>query len=192
MFKKYRKWIIGFLAATICLSGCGLFWVYWTTNKFFEALYDIPPTLVESKSPSNLGTADFLRESTLRDGSIYFYVRDPARSSHPLPVNKSREYGFASDGDVTMTQAVWSADGSIIAVRAKIGDGADKNYGTFFVDAYDFQKHHAVGNELPVRKKSQVIKDLMRNRGGEGKIAVNEPYAEGDIISESQANEFKK
>jgi hypothetical protein len=185
MLRKYRKWIIASLILAIfCVSAYGAYQIYWMELRHS---LDSPPELIESKSPAGLGVASFLVEDAFIAKSLYFYVRDPARSMHPLPVNKSREYGYASDGDVDMTQAVWSEDGSVIAVRAKV-----ESYGTFFVDAYDFKKHQAVGNELPVRQKSKLIKDLIRNRGGEGKIAVKEPYAEGDIISESQANEFKK
>jgi len=175
--------------AAFSMSAYGAYQIYLI--EFWHIL-DSPPELIESKSPAGLGIAAFIVEDAFIAKSLYFYVRDPARSTHPLFVNKSREYGYASDGDVDMTQAVWSADGSVIAVRAKVGDGADKNYGTFFVDAYDFKKHYPIGNELPVRKKSKLIKDLIRNRGGEGKIAVKEPYAEGDIITKSQADEFKK
>jgi hypothetical protein len=187
---KHRKWIISSLIfAVFSISAYGAYQIYLI--EFWHVL-DSPPELIESKSPVGFGTASFLVEDAFIAKSLYFYVRDPARSTQPLLVNKSREYGYASDGDVDMTQAIWSKDSSIIAVRAKVGDGADKYYGTFFVDAYDFQKHHAVGNELPVRKKSQLIKDAIHNRGGEGRIAVHEPYAEGNIISERQANEFKK
>ena len=173
--------------AVICVSAYGAYQIYLIATW---DIFDTPPELIESKSPAGLGTASFLVEDAFVAKSLYFYVRDSARSVHPLFVNKNREYGYASDGYLDITQAVWSNDGSVIAVRAKIGNGLDKNYGIFFVDAYDFKKHHAVGNELPVRKKSQLIKNLFRQRGGEGKIAVNEPYAEGEVISQREADEF--
>lgn len=188
ILRKYRKGILIFLASILCLGVIGFAALSYITHKFFDNLYNPPATLIQSTTPQ--GTAYFLRRSSLRDSSIYFYVRDPARFIQPFAVG-DRPLGYATDGEIDMQHAVWSRDKSVIAVRGDIqNDDHGKNYGTFFVDAYDFKTHQEVGRKLAVRPKSQAIEHLIEQRGGAG-ISVD-PYAEGKEISQSETDKFLK
>ena len=189
MWKQYRSVILaGLLLSVISLVGYG---VYRLPSLLLADAFDITPDLAESISPTGLGTVSFLRESATTDSSVYFYVRDPARSSKPLFAGED-PLGYATDGSTEMQGAIWSKDGSVVAVRAKVGDTSGHQYGPFFVDAYDFQSHRKVGTHLPTRQKSRVIKGLIHSRGGEGQIASRQPYNEGRSISRDQADEFKR
>jgi|GEM_PF-4067818 len=188
ILRKYRKGIIICGVAIISLMAVGYAALYYITYKFWNNFYNPPATLIQSSTAQ--GTAYFLHQSTLRDSSVYFYVRDPARFSHPFAVG-NRPYGYATDGEIFMEQAVWSRDKSVIAVRGDIQDNDhNKNYGTLFVDAYDFKNHQEVGRGLAAHPKSLAIKRLLEQRGGGGSIV--DPYSEGKDISQNKEKEFLK
>lgn len=138
---------------------------------------DTPPSLRQCKSPTNLGAAAFLRDEAFKDYSVYFYIFDTSPIPKPIYVGGP----YASDGDVKMTNAIWSKDGSILAVRAKVGDTSGHNSsqysGEFFVDSYDFRKRQVIASGVPTIQKSQQIKALIRQRGGPGQVALASPNA---------------
>lgn len=67
---------------------------------------------------------------------------------------------YISDGPIKMQQAVWSKDGSVIAVRVKAGASAGKGFrrydGAFWIDAYDFRKHRLVSEGPTIRTRLEV------------------------------------
>ena len=129
------------------------------------------PVVSESESPTKVGTALFLTVG-FQDRGDEFYVRDPAvANGNPILVSRIfREVG-------RFGVAVWSKDGSVIAVQ-HAGD-------TGFLHAYDFQEHQRVGafwsgtipplqavNEQrePIGKTIQALLD---RRGGTNGVTVS-------------------
>lgn len=189
-----RKVFLG-CGAVVCVVSLASFAAYkYVLPLTAVSIMDVPPSLLKSKSSANLGTAAFLRDEAFSNYSAYFYVFDTAKSSKPISVGGP----YASDGNVKMQNAIWSKDGSIAAVRAKVGETAghsfSKYFGEFFVDAYDFRKHKAIGVGASTRQKSQLIKGLIAQRGGQGKIALSSPnaFTANHQVSEQQAKQFKR
>jgi hypothetical protein len=189
-----RKVLLG-CGMAICVVSLASFAAYkYALSLTFGSIMDVPPSLIKSKSPTNLGIAAFLRDEAFSNYSAYFYVLDTAKSVKPIFVGGP----YASDGNVKMQNAIWSKDGSVVAVRAKVGETAghkfSKYFGEFFVDAYDFRKHKTIGIGASVRQKSQLIKGLVTQRGGQGKIALSSPnaFTANHQIGEQEAKQFKR
>jgi hypothetical protein len=188
-----RKVLLG-CGIAICIISLASFVAYKYVLSFtFGSITDVPPGLIKSKSPANLGTAAFLRDEAFSNYSAYFYVLDTSKSVKPILVGGP----YASDGNVKMQNTVWSKDGSVVAVRAKVGETSghkfSKYFGEFFVDAYDFRKHKAIGVGASMRQKSQLIKGLVTQRGGQGKMALASPnaFTANHQIGEQEAKQFK-
>ena len=112
-------------------------------------------------------TALFLIGGSLARSETYVFVRDPAvTAGKPIQVGMM----YASDGPVKFREARWSQDGSVIAIRAEVGQQAGKGFsrvdGTYWTSAYDFASHRAVTGEHDVHTTSQTIMSLLADRGG--------------------------
>lgn len=133
------------------------------------------------------GSAVFLVDSgSVRFNDISFFVRDPrartAARRGPVWIGGP----YCRDGRIEMRDAVWTKDGSVVAVR-----GVARNVSAtdvVFVDAYDFDQHqavlpedkndvHADLNSNAVRRKDRTIADLVKKRGGVGASPI--PYPGG-------------
>lgn len=147
--------------------------------------------LAETHSDANLGTADFLVEAgSFAGNTTYFFVRDPAISSgKPLCVGGP----YISDGPIKMQEAVWSKDGSVIAVRVKVGASAGHGFsrydGTFWIDAYDFRTHRAAVEGGTLEARSHVIGKLLQERGGASTKTLSSPSIVGRSL---KASEWRK
>ena len=118
----------------------------------------------QSQSPTAMGTAIFTKEVGPQDSAVNFEVIDPKIGAQPLTV------GFVGDANwkgQMPRAAVWSKDGSVIAVR-----GAD------FVGwshAYDFKAHNfALSDVYPLKKRADSIEKLLKSRGGPGPKVLND------------------
>jgi len=149
-------------------------------------------TVVETRSPAKHGSADFLVETgALAGKSTYFFVHDAAEAAgKPLCVGGP----YGSDGPVKMQEAVWSKDGSVIAVRVHVGVSGGHRFsiynGAFWMDAYDFRTHHAVveGNKLDAR--SQAIARLLKQRSGVSSQKLSAPWGVGRSLTASERREY--
>ena len=168
--------------------GVGLCVGYGVLRFASEAVSD-SWILAETSSDTHLGTAALLVEAGSFAGSTtYFFVRDPANSK-PVCIGGP----YISDGPIKLQEAVWSADGSVIAVRVKVGATAGKGFsrydGTFWIDAYDFRKHHAVKDGLRITARSETIKDLLKARGA-GRKPLSSPSVVGRSVRWSELRQF--
>ena len=117
--------------------------------------------------------------------------RDPAQSAgKPLCIGGP----YGSDGAIKMQEAVWSKDGSVVAVRVKVGvSGVHRGSiydGDFWIDAYDFHMHHAVieGSKLDARSKA--IARLMKQRSGVSSQKLSTPLGVGKSLTASERREY--
>ena len=148
--------------------------------------------LAETRSDANLGTAAFLVDTgSFAGNKIYFFVRDPAISSG-LPVCAGGPYG--SDASIQLQEAAWSKDGSVIAVRVRVGvpdgHGFSREDGAFWIDAYDFRAHRAVVEGSNIEGRSQVIATLLKERGGEGSKTLSAPSTVGKFLPASERRKY--
>ena len=148
--------------------------------------------MLESKSPAKLGTAILVTENISFAGSdAWVFVRDSQKSGPIIKLGGS----YASDGSMKMKQAIWSRDGTLFAVEAKVGQAAGKGfskyYGTYLVAGYDFQRHSRFTAGPSVAASSRKLERLFRQRGGKGQIVFTKPYmAEGRPVSEREARSY--
>lgn len=131
---------------------------------------------VRSVSPTQLGEAIFTREVGLQDTAIKFDVIDPKVGTKPINV------GFVGDENwkgITPKKAVWSKDGSVIAVQ-----GADfKSWS----HVYDFKKHdYALTDIYPPDKRALAIGKLLKSRGGNGPKVLDD-WAQFDQVAQPVA-----
>ena len=110
---------------------------------------------IQSQSPTQMGTAIITKEIGMQDSAVIFEVRDPKIGDKPINV------GFVGDdkwkGNLPHA-AVWSVDGSVVAVQ-----GADfKSWS----HAYDFKTGQIVEDFYPPFKGN--IAKLLKSRGGIG------------------------
>lgn len=137
-----------------------------------------PPRLKRvSPSPAGLGEAWLVTDNSSPAGAdAWIYVSDPKQSDAPVYIGGS----YASDGQVKLHRAVWSRDGTILAVQARMGETYGKNfpgaYTTRYVAAYDFLRHEAITTTRPTAEFSKQIRDLVRARGGPGSVDFETPY----------------
>ena len=123
----------------------------------------------ESESPTNFGSAIFFQQDGFMVTDFTFSVRD-----YGLPHSKRIALGKWQDRSGFANwplYAVWSGDGSVMAVRW------DKGYSTTYWDqVYDFRTH---GNGLPAKlsrpshfrpgDRTKAIDALFARRGGVGR-----------------------
>ena len=159
--KLPRDWGIALKAASILLL------VYYGPVLLFSVSVWLASSLSESVSPSKLGSAVFFHHSGLMSNSKLFCVRDYQKADS-LPIR----IGWASykdfDNDLTLHDASWSGDGSVVAVRATSMFCADIDRPPpkvlDFTSAYDFRNHQIVTSP-------KQIQQLMARRSG-GKTAT--------------------
>ena len=147
------------LLGVICLSSCGI------GDIGHSSIY-------ESVSPAKLGSAMFFEDTGFQDTVMTMYVRDNAIGVKAIEIGSFNESQQPVD-------AVWSKDGTVVAVREEvrvsIGKNPNAEWGVLFTYVYDFRKHtagHLTFSGKPSRQKAQqfsnTIKALLRSRGGEG------------------------
>ncbi len=113
---------------------------------------------VSSLSPTAKGEAIFTKEVGPQDSAVNFEVIDSKIGAKPINV------GFVGDdkwkGKMPHA-AVWSKDGTVIAVQ-----GADfKSWS----HAYDFKRSDfSLGDVYPLDKRAKDIEKLLKSRGGIG------------------------
>jgi hypothetical protein len=138
-------------------------------------LYSAWPTYaVTTKSPSGKREAVFIVESAFIENSTYFFVRDPEWGQGDILVEIGEHY--ASDGGRQMHDAVWSKDGTVIAVRGEQWLSNNSAPLVGFLEAYDFQQHKRVSSSRGHHQQDRKIQSLMTRRGGLGTII---PYPGG-------------
>lgn len=127
---------------------------------------------VESVSPTAMGKAIFTREVGPQDTAINFDVIDPKVGTKPINI------GFVGDENwkgLTPKNAVWSKDGSVIAVQ-----GADY---LSWSHVYDFKKHDsALSDVYPLNKRASAIEKLLKSRGGIGPKVLDD-WAKFDKVA---------
>ncbi|MCW3054741.1 MAG: hypothetical protein JWN14_3911 [Chthonomonadales bacterium] len=175
----------------IILGGVG-----YTGYKFGRVAEDYllatSSIMVETRSPAKNGSADFLVETGgLAGKSTYFFVHDAAEAAgKPLCVGGP----YVSDGPVKMQEAVWSKDGSVVAVRVHIGGSGGHRFsiydGTFWMDAYDFRTHHAVVEGSKLDARSKAIARLMKQRSGVSSQKLSTPLGVGKSLTASERREY--
>jgi hypothetical protein len=148
--------------------------------------------LAEMRSDANLGTAAFLVDTgSFAGNKTYFFVRDPAISSG-TPVCAGGPYG--SDASIQLQEAVWSKDGSVIAVRVRVGvpngHGFSREDGAFWIDAYDFRAHRALVEGNKIEARSQIIGSLLKERGGAGSKTLFSPSHVGKPLPASERRKY--
>lgn len=173
-----RTWILGWGG---CL-GIVLFIVAWCYNTFASFTRPMSPLKQESWSPTGQGSAVLLEECIpfLFSGTtIWIFVWDRSISASPIRIDE-----FASDGQDKWEHGVWSRDGSVFAIVAHLGEGGGKklkkDFGAFFVTAYDFRTHRRlppVHQKISPRARSKQIATLIQQRGGPGSPVFTHPYA---------------
>jgi len=181
---------VGFCLCVI-LGGVG-----YTGYKFGHIAEDYllssSSTVVETRSPAKHGSADFLVETgALAGKSTYFFVHDAAEAAgKPLCVGGP----YVSDGPVKMQEAVWSKDGSVVAVRAHVGGSGDHRFsiydGTFWMDAYDFRTHHAVVEGSNLDARSKAIARLLKQRGSVSAQKLSTPLGVGKALTAEERRKY--
>src|ERR1019366_8222937 len=109
----------------------------WVALHFYFTAYGIgaeQALLYETSSPVDAGEALFLQEGALQGLNIALYVRDHTRSAiTPLFVAAV----WYADDYPKFTRAVWSRDGTVIAIDAGHDEPA-------WIAGYDFGHHQPI------------------------------------------------
>ena len=131
-----------------------------------------------SGRPTGTGTAIFTKEIGLQDTAINFEVFDPKADTAPITI------GFVGDANwkgEMPKNAVWSKDGSVIAVQ-----GADfKSWS----HAYDFKRSdQSLCDVYPPEKRAAAIEKLLTIRGGIG-AKVMDDWAKFDQVARPVAQD---
>ncbi len=179
---KPQKIALWFLLALGGILGTSYGWM-----RFADTLS--PWVLAETKSQAHKGVALFLVDAGSFAGSdTYFFVRDPAKwGTKPLRVGGP----YTSDGKLRMERAVWSQDGSVIAVQVMVGQNKPELYlGPYWVNAYDFRNHKSFVQGATVSEQSKAIAHLLAERGGTSQNILIAPSAVGQSIGLHEAAEF--
>jgi len=176
----------------LCVILAGVGYTGYRFGRVAEDYLFSSALLAESKSPANLGTADFLVDGVSFAGNTtYFFARDPAQSAGK-PVCIGGPYG--SDGAIKMQEAVWSKDGSVIAVRVKVGAPAGHGFsrydGEFWIDAYDFRAHRNIVDGAKLSARSQAIARLIKRRGGASAKILSASSVVGKSLSASERRAY--
>lgn len=176
----------------LCVILAGVGYTGYRFGRVAEDYLFSTALLAETKSPTNLGTADFLvAEASFAGNTTYFFVRDPARSSgKPLCIGGP----YGSDGAIKMQEAVWSKDGSMIAVRVKVGASAGHGFskydGEFWIDAYDFRTHREMAEGAKLSARSQAIARQIKRRGGASAKTLSAPSVVGKSLTATERREY--
>ncbi len=147
-----------------------------------------------SVSSTKLCTALLITDNSSFGGAdAWVFVIDTKKRSGPKYLGGS----YASDGSKKMDDAVWSRDGSVLAVRARVGQGSGKGFRgefkTLFVAAYDFRGHAVVATSPDSAHNSRRITKLLAARGGLGRVVFSSPYdASGAPISSAEESRFRR
>ena len=112
---------------------------------------------IQSNSLTQRGTAIFTKEIGPQDTAITFEVIDHKVGEKPIHIGLVGDEKFRG---LPPEAAVWSKDGSVIAVRAS---GAKT-----WTHAYDFRKSHDLEDVYPASKRALAIEKLLKSRGGSG------------------------
>lgn len=126
--------------------------------------------IYESVSPAKLGSAIFDQNQGL-DTIIRFCIRDNKVGAKVI------DMGIVSDsgGQGTWPEdIVWSRDGTVIGIRTddtiQTPKGQWIQRGVLFTHFYDFRRNSGdFLADLSLKQRSDTIKVLINNRGGEGK-----------------------
>jgi len=157
-------------------------------------LWETPLLKRVAHSPTHLGIALLVTDNSSFAGSgAWVYASDPKKGAVPVLLGGS----YASDGPVKMQHAVWSRDGSVLAVQARVGESRGKgfkgSYVTQYVAAYDYRQHRVLGAAEPTAEFSGRISILLRLRGGEGQVVFSTPYdASGKPVSAQEARHYRR
>src|SRR5687768_2825731 len=109
--KNWTVWGLGAVLAVVVLDGC---------NGGFRSF---PLLKRETRSPTDLGAVSLVTDnSSFAGADAWVYATDPKKSAVPFLLGGS----YASDGPVKMQHAVWSRDGSVLAVQARVGESDGK------------------------------------------------------------------
>ena len=169
--------------------------IAYTAYKFGPHIDDsLMPTalLAETRSATHAGTADFLVDSgSFAGNTTYFFVRDSARAlGNPICIGGP----YGSDSAIKMQEGVWSKDGSVIAVRVKVGIPAGHGFrrydGAFWIDAYDFRTHRAVVDGSKLAARSKAIARLLTQRGGTSTHTLSAPSLVGKSLNASERRAY--
>ncbi len=126
----------------------------------------------QSKSPTQMGAAIFTKNVGFQDTAVTFEVIDPKKGAAPIEVGLVGDAGWQG---FMPKNAIWSRDGSVVAVQ-----GADFKT---WSHAYDFKRHSSSLNEVyPLDKRAAAIEKLLRNRGGIG-AKVLDDWADFDDVA---------
>lgn len=132
-----------------------------TPIVLFLAYFYFSRAVVESKSPSGVGSAILYQDSGMLDTTMSLCVRDYKRSgSEPIGLGMVGDWGGQG---IAPEKVVWSKDGSVVAAK-RDGD---------WIAAYDFGAHRTASDIGP----------LLASRGGEGETIISGqfPFSNFDI-----------
>lgn len=133
---------------------------------------------VSSLSPTTKGEAIFTKDIGAQDSAVIFEVVDSKVGAKPINV------GFVGDdkwkGKMPHA-AVWSKDGTVIAVQ-----GADfKSWS----HVYDFKRNDFSLNDVyPLEKRATDIEKLLKSRGGIGPKVLDD-WTKFDEVAHPVANQ---
>lgn len=145
-------------------------------------------------SPARSGTAELVTDnSSFAGADAWIYVRDPGKGAGPIRLGGS----YASDGPAKLQQALWSRDGSVLAVQARVGEASGKHFKgtpqTLYVAAYDYKEHEALRTAKPTSAFSRQVGKLLQERGGKGRAIFTLPYdASGRPMSAREAKQYPR
>lgn len=175
------------IALWLLLASGGILGASYGWTRFADTLS--PWILAQTESQTHMGVALFLVDAGSFAGSdTFFFVRDPAR-----PAMKSLRVGgpYVSDGTLKMHKAIWSQDGSVIAVQVMVGQHKLGLYsGPYWANAYDFRNHKTLMQGATANKRSKAIAHLLAERGGISQNILVAPSVVGESIGLYEAAEF--
>ena len=116
-----------------------------------------------SLSPTQMGAAIFTKEIGPQDTAVRFAVLDAKVGDQPIEVGLVGDANWKGN---LPKKAVWSKDGSVIAVQ-----GADAKS---WSHAYDFKLSRDLSRIIPDDKRAAAIEKLLQTRGGIGPNVLND------------------
>jgi hypothetical protein len=169
---KPLTWGAVVLVVVLALVALQVVVAEWT-NDFWKA----PLLKRTAQSPTGAGEASLVSDNSSFGGtSAWVVVSDPQRGATPVLVGGC----YGSDGSVKLEHAVWSRDGTVLAVQAQVGNSSGKQFvgsvQRHFVAAYDYWQHQVLAGEEPTDALSKRIARLLARRGGKGQVVFRNPY----------------
>ena len=129
---------------------------------------------IQSKSPTQMGAAIFTKNVGFQDTAVTFEVIDPKKGAAPIEVGLVGDAGWQG---FMPKNAIWSRDGSVVAVQ-----GADfKSWS----HAYDFKTSQIVEDLGSISQGN--IKKLLQKRGGAGRKVLDD-WANFDDVARPVAS----